>query len=246
MAEVPTGPPLPPLPGGVGVSVLTVYDVPAPDGLVGGSPHLHLCCSEAYVVAGGSGLVQTLTLAEGFRETPLRPGAVLWFTPGTIHRLVNGGGLRIVALMQNSGLPEAGDAVLTFPAEVVADPAAYARAATLPEGGAPGSDITAAYRRRDLAVTGFEALRGAAARGDREPLRAFHRAAAALVGPNLAAWRERWRAGALRAAEETGAQLAALAGGDVSYLEGAGVHGFAGPAERERHGMCGLLDTYVP
>ncbi|GAB3933934.1 hypothetical protein GCM10027614_06000 [Micromonospora vulcania] len=51
-----------------------------------------------------------------------------------MHRLVNGGGLSIVVLMQNSGLPEAGDAVLTFPPDVLADPAAYAAAAALPDG----------------------------------------------------------------------------------------------------------------
>ena len=34
--------------------------------------------------------------------------------------------------MQNAGLPEHGDAVLTFPPEILADPDAYARAATLP------------------------------------------------------------------------------------------------------------------
>ncbi|MEV1147670.1 cupin domain-containing protein, partial [Micromonospora sp. NPDC049799] len=124
-----------PLPGGVGLSRLCVYDTVGPDGLVGGTPHVHLCCTEAYVVTGGSGAVQTLTV-EGFRETPLRPGAVVWFTPGTVHRLVNDGDLRLVVLMQNSGLPEAGDAVLTLPSEYLADATAYAAATALPGGGA--------------------------------------------------------------------------------------------------------------
>ncbi|WP_238434262.1 cupin domain-containing protein [Micromonospora tarensis] len=124
------------LPGGIGLSRLRVYDTAAPDGVVGGTPHLHLCCTEGYVVTEGEGAVQTLTMA-GFRETPLRPGTVVWFEPGTVHRLVNRGALAIVVLMQNSGLPEAGDAVLTFPPEVLADPVAYAEAAALPAGGAP-------------------------------------------------------------------------------------------------------------
>ena len=110
-----------PLPGGVGVSGLTVYDWEAADGLCGGTPHMHLACSEAYIVIEGTGSVQTLTTS-GYADTPLRPGDVVWFTPGTIHRLVNSGGLRLVVLMQNSGLPEAGDAVFTFPAPVLADP----------------------------------------------------------------------------------------------------------------------------
>lgn len=122
-----------PLPGGVGVSRLRVYDTVAPDGLVGGTPHVHLCCTEGYVVTDGEGAVQTLT-SSGFRETPLRPGVVVWFEPGTVHRLVNTGGLGIVVLMQNSGLPEAGDAVLTFPPDVLADPGVYAAAAELPDG----------------------------------------------------------------------------------------------------------------
>src|SRR5262245_61519905 len=99
-----------PLPGAVGVSGLQVYDWPTADGLCGGSPHVHLACAEAYVVIEGKGSVQTLN-TEGFASTPLRPGTVLWFTPGTIHRLVNDDGLRIVVIMQNDGLPEAGDAV---------------------------------------------------------------------------------------------------------------------------------------
>src|SRR5262249_2793804 len=126
------GPPMvSPLPGAVGVSGLRVYDWPTADGLCGGSPHVHLTCAEAYVVVAGEGSVQTLT-GDGFAETPLRPGTVAWFTPGTIHRLVNGdGGLHIVVIMQNSGLPEAGDAVFTFPPEILADPDAYGWAAAL-------------------------------------------------------------------------------------------------------------------
>jgi mannose-6-phosphate isomerase-like protein (cupin superfamily) len=233
----------PPLPGGVGISRLCVYDSVAPDGAAGGSPHLHLCCAEAYVVAAGAGLVQTLTRS-GYREIPLRPGAVVWFAPGTIHRLVNHGGLEIVVLMQNSGLPEAGDAVLTLPPELLADPATYAAAVALPGGGAPGGDPTGAYARRDLAVRGFERLRAAAAGGDPGPLRDFHAAAVRLVGPRLPQWRERWRSGALRAAEETGRQLDALARGEAPHLADADVYELAGPQDRGRQGMCGLLDTY--
>ncbi|MEU7823247.1 cupin domain-containing protein [Catellatospora sp. NPDC049133] len=242
-----------PLPGGVGVSQLRVYDTTAPDGLVGGTPHLHLCCTEGYVVQAGAGAVQTLTMS-GFRQTPLRPGTVVWFTPGTIHRLVNHGGLEITVLMQNSGLPEAGDAVLTFPPSVLADPERYAAAAALPRGGAPddappadgtpGATLAAAYARRDLAVLGFEQLRAAADAGDLAPLHDFHRAAARLVAPHLPRWRERFAAGALRAAQDTAAQLDALAAGRSDHLADAAVHGFAAPGEQGRHGMCGLLDTY--
>ena len=72
------------LPGAIGVSHLRVY----PDG---GTPHLHTVCTEAYAVVGGRGSVQTVTLAEGFIETPLEAGMLVSFPPGTIHRLVNEG-----------------------------------------------------------------------------------------------------------------------------------------------------------
>jgi mannose-6-phosphate isomerase-like protein (cupin superfamily) len=227
------------LPGAVGISRLSVYDSIAPDGLLGGTPHLHLTCSEGYVVTAGEGLVQTLS-ADGYRETPLTAGTVAWFPPGTIHRLVNRGGLQIVVVMQNSGLPEAGDAVLTFPPDVLADPDAYRAAATLPEGGVPGSDLTAAFRRRDLAVTGFLALREQGTEG----LRQFHKTAAALIAPKLDDWRGRWERGALHAALETGRQLDALAAGDPSHLGNGGISVLPAPSEHGRHGMCGLLDTY--
>lgn len=225
------------LPGAVGVSRLSVYDTTAPDGLHGGTPHMHLTCSESYVVVAGAGRVQTLS-GEGYRETPLTPGTVAWFRPGTIHRLVNDGGLRIVVLMQNSGLPEAGDAVLTFPPAVLVDPDAYRAAATLPG----GPDLAPAYRRRDLAVTGFLALRsaGPAAFAD------FCRAAAALVAPRLAEWRSRWESGALAVALETGRQLDALEKSNISHLLDGGIEVLPQPTERGKHGMCGLLETYVP
>ena len=232
-----------PMPGGVGISRLCVYDTPAPDGLTGGTPHLHLCCSEAYVVVGGRGAVQTLS-GQGFAEHELRPGAVLWFTPGTVHRLINHGGLDIVVVMSNSGLPEAGDAVLTFPPEVLADPGRYAAEAALPNGGAPGTDVTTAYRRRDLAIQGFLGLREAVERDGPRAMAEFHAAAAALKRPVLDQWRTRWQAGAYRAAQATGVQLDALTRGDAGHLADARVTALPAPSEVDRLGMCGLLNTY--
>jgi len=107
-----------PLPGGIGVSHLRAYDWAAEDGVRGGSPHVHLACTEAYVVTGGRGAVQTLS-AGGYAETPLEAGVIAWFAPGTVHRMVQDDGLRVTVLMQNSGLPEAGDAVFTFPPQPI-------------------------------------------------------------------------------------------------------------------------------
>ncbi|WP_282695976.1 cupin domain-containing protein [Streptomyces sp. CC208A] len=220
-----------PLPGGVGISELTVYDWEAADGLCGGTPHMHLVCSEAYVVIGGAGSVQTLTTS-GFADTPLHPGDVVRFTPGTIHRLVNAGGLRLLVLMQNSGLPEAGDAVFTFPAPVLADAHAYRRAATL-----TGDHAAAARRRRDLALEGFLALREGG-------LREFHAAARRLKRDLLDAWRIRWRDGPLAAALATGRQLEALKAGDLSHLDQGAVSRLERP-ERRSFGMCGRLHPYA-
>ncbi|MEU3790054.1 cupin [Streptomyces fructofermentans] len=227
------------LPGGVAVSHLSVYDWPAADGVCGGTPHLHLACSEAYVVTGGRGAVQTLT-ASGYAVTPLEPGTVAWFTPGTIHRLVDEDRLRITVLMQNGGLPEAGDAVLTLPPEFLTDPATYAEATAVPAD-APEEERERVVRaRRDLALEGYRALREA---DGPEPLAAFHRAAAALVRPRLDAWRERWRRGAEAAAAATGEQLDRLERGDVTHLAQAAVRAEQ-PSAHAVFGMCGRLDVY--
>ena len=227
-------------PGAVGVSRLRVYTDAAPDGTPGGSPHLHTVCSEGYLVTGGNGRVQTLTLGEGFRETPLAPGALLWFDPGTIHRLVNDGDLELVVIMQNSGLPEAGDAVLTLPDGHLSAAADYAAAASI-AGTDAASRLAAAMTRRDLAVEGFSLLRDAAASGDLDPLRRFHARAAALVADHAGAWRERWRAGAWASAAATSRQLEAIAAADTAHFAEAAVHG-AEPVERL--GMCGWLRAY--
>ncbi|MFB7848314.1 cupin [Streptomyces sp. NPDC056053] len=230
------------LPGSVAVSHLRVYDWPAADGLRGGTPHIHLTCSEGYVVVGGAGSVQTLT-ASGFRQTPLSPGALVRFAPGTIHRLVDEDGLRIVVLMENSGLPEAGDAVLTLPPEHLTDPESYRAAAALPVDGSEAERERAARARRDLAIEGFLALRESTEAGDPAPLAAFHRAAAALVRPRIEDWRDRWRRGAAAASAATGDRLDALERGDGGYLADARVHAER-PSGHGKFGMCGYLDVY--
>jgi mannose-6-phosphate isomerase-like protein (cupin superfamily) len=233
---------VPELPGAVGITALRVYDWEAADGLCGGSPHMHLCCTEGYVVVGGAGRVHTLT-ASGFAETPLRPGDVVWFTPGTIHRAVNDGGLHVVALMQNSGLPEAGDAVLTLPPEHLADPEAYRRAVSL--AGPDGPSPERARARRDLAIEGFTRLRERTEAGDGAALEEFFAAAAVLVRPQLASWRERWEQGAAAVSRRTGEHIDALEAGDHSHLLDAAVARMEQP-EPVTLGMCGHLSPYDP
>ena len=236
----------PPFPGAIAATHLRVYDTAAPDGLAGGTPHLHTACTEAYWVIAGTGAVQTLTTG-GYEEVPLEPGAFVWFTPGTIHRLINAGDLEILVLMQNAGLPEAGDMVITFPAEVLATTEAYAAAATLPEDERTSfGSGDAARARRDLAVPEFNRLRDATESGDPTRLRAFHEAAARLVQPHIADWTKRWRDGPLREVERTGDLLRALAEADPDHLADAGVHRLDPPAAERKMGCCGTLGTFLP
>ena len=226
-------------PGGTAVSGLHVYPWPAADELCGGSPHAHLACTEAYVVVEGEGTLHTLT-AGGPARTSLRPGTVAWFGPGTVHRAVNGDGrLRAVVVMQNAGLPEAGDAVLTFPPEILEDRDAYLRAAAAP------TDEKAARERRDLAVEGFGRLVASTEAGDLSALARFYRQAAALRADRIEAWRRIWRDGPLEAARRTEEHFEAIARGDIAHLltASAGVRQAPEPADR-KFGMCGRLDTY--
>ncbi|MEE6263185.1 cupin domain-containing protein [Plantactinospora sonchi] len=234
---------VPPFPGAVGLTGLRVYPWQTEDGLHGGSPHVHLCCTECYVVVGGRGRLQTLT-SGGFTESPLAPGDVVWFTPGTIHRAVNDGDLRVVVVMQNGGLPEAGDAVLTLPPEHLVDERTYRRAVSLTDGsGEPSADRARA--RRDLAVEGFAELRRHAEAGDTGPLDAFYAAAAALVRPQLDIWSRRWTEGPVEVSRQTGEQIEALRRGDHRHLADATVSRIARP-DQTTFGMCGFLHAYDP
>jgi len=231
-------------PGATAVSRLRVYDWPTMDGLHGGSPHLHTVSAEGYVVLGGRGAVQTLS-GEGYDEQPLAPGVMLWFTPGTVHRLVNDGELDILVVMQNAGLPEAGDAVLTFPPEILNDPSSYARAASLPAQDA-GDDALhrAARARRDLAIQGYLELRDRVFADGPGALKELYASAAALVAGRTVEWRRRWRDGALAQAEATGAQLDALAAGCGDHLAASVVRRVEAEPPPPRYGMCGRLQVW--
>ncbi|WP_158852478.1 cupin domain-containing protein [Saccharothrix deserti] len=227
-------------PGGTSLSFLDVYDDAAPDGVVGGSPHMHLASTECYVVVGGEGELHAVNL-DGCREIPLGRGSVVWFTPGTIHRAVNHGGLQVVVLMDNAGLPEAGDAVMTFPPDVVADPDRYRAAATLPHRATEAERAADARRRRDLAVEGFTHIRDAIRGGDQTPLREFYAAAAALVRGRAGTWAAIVRDGPLRQAETGLAVTTDLAVGVAGHLERAAVFRAPEPAPARGFGMCGRL-----
>ncbi|HEX8237535.1 MAG TPA: cupin domain-containing protein [Abditibacteriaceae bacterium] len=235
------------LPGAVGLTHLRVYNTPAPDGLHGGSPHVHFACTECYYVEKGHGRVQTLS-ASGYQEWELGPGGVVWFAPGVIHRLINvDGQLEILVLMQNGGLPEAGDFVLTMPPQILQNAEEYLEVASLSAHGEVFTNSTeAAERRRDLAVEGFALLRRAYETSGPAALESFYRAALCLVQPKLGAWQDVWRNGPQAAAQTTGQYLEALRAGDVSHLLEGSAHSMAAPGEERKLGMCGTLGTYLP
>ena len=226
-------------PGGTAVSRLRVYDSASVDGVRGGTPHLHTVSTEGYIVLAGIGALQTIS-ADGYAERPLAPGTVLWFTPGTVHRLINHGELELIVVMANAGLPEAGDAVMTFPDEVLADPARYHRAATLPAG--PGR-AAAARVRRDLGVTGFLTLRAAVEAGDTAALDRLHAHAARLVARHGDSWRATWAGTVGAETRATDAALTALAHGRAPHLSAAAVTD--APARPGAVlGMCGHQTTF--
>ena len=229
-------------PGGTALSQVRVYDWPTADGWWGGSPHLHTVSTEGYVVQSGHGMLETLSGA-GYREHRLTPGTVLWFSPGTVHRLVNtGGDLEILVLMSNAGLPEAGDAVMTFPTHVLHDPEAYAAAASLPPTDDPEELAAAARKRRDLAIDGYLPLRERVRTEGLAAMVELWHAAATLVRGRNQHWRDLWREGPLADAVTTGDYLDNLAEGQSAHLASSDVYS-AEPAA-DRFGMCGHLTRW--
>lgn len=230
-------------PGGTSVTLLDVYDNAGPDGLRGGTPHMHLASTECYVVIGGRGALHTLTL-DGARETELEPGTVVWFTPGTIHRAINEGDLKVLVLMGNSGLPEAGDAVMTFPADVVADSERYYQKATLPRRETSEERAEDAGRRRDLAVDGYAVLRAALVRGDDGPLREFYAAAGRLIRERTAEWETIISDGPLAQATSSLDSVGALARGVTDHLALSSLEQAPHHTAERGFGMCGRLHAY--
>lgn len=232
-------------PGAVSLTRVSVYDWEAADGVCGGSPHMHTASSEAYLVLGGTGRVETITVS-GYESHDLAPDDLLWFSPGTIHRLINEDNLEILAVMQNAGLPEAGDAVLTFDADIVADPERYAVSSSLDSRLHATTDSAGnpAHSRRNRALAGYQRLKEAAQAGDYEALEQFHRDAIRLVQSRVPRWQELWRERIAPEAARTEKWLTELANGKYSHFRDAGVSRTRPAGPGQVFGMCGLLQKW--
>jgi hypothetical protein len=149
--------------------------------------------------------------------------------------------------MQNNGLPEAGDFVLTFPREILADAAAYEREASITASGhVYAAGEAAARRRRDLAVQGFVELQNRIAADGIGALRDFYRLALAHISAKLPQWKDVWSSGPVAVTQATGRQLDSLMRGNSEHLLRGGVYSLKPPGDDRKLGMCGTLGVYLP
>jgi hypothetical protein len=227
-----------------------VYDTAGPDGLAGGSPHLHTACTEAYLVIAGEGMVQTLS-GEGYAETPLVAGTIAWFSPGTVHRLVNlDGRLELYVLMSNAGLPEAGDMILAFHPDLLADDATYRAIADLPADARTTDDApNAAMRRRDAAVDGFAHWRARVDADGASALAPLYARAVELLDDRPADWLDLLAGDPAAELERSRAQVEELWSPDRSRaaarLGESGIRSLSLHPDTRRMGCCGTLGTVV-
>jgi hypothetical protein len=181
---------------------------------------------------------------EGFRKYPLEPGGIVWFEPGVIHRLVNTtGNLELLVIMQNAGLPEAGDAIFTFPREVMESTEAYRSASTLPEGSLE-RQLDAARARRDLAIEGFIEL--GAEPNPKQALDQFYAAAIRQRQDRFERWSQLIAQGPVEESHRTQQRLVALTEGATTLLGEAKSTSTGSGEKVPVVGMCGLLRQFEP
>ncbi len=229
------------LPSGIGLSHLRVYDEPGPDGLITGGAHFHGVCSEIYYVLAGTGHVELLSL-NGYEKVELRPNKVVFFRPGVIHRLVNPNkNLEILLIMQNGGLPERGDFILTFHPEIMADTTRYMAAAK-------AANISEALTRRNKANEGFNDLRDtmqADPAHGREKLRVFYDHARRILLPKVDGFEWVLKSGSLYEAKSSHDAIDFIRNNHMEYLEKASWAGIYPMNEPLRQGTSGAMHPYA-
>jgi len=227
------------MPGATLMTRLKVYDTETPDGQMGGTPHIHLVCTEMYVVLSGCGAVEMID-KNGFSRVELKQHDSLLFSPGTIHRLINPNrDMEILVIMQNSGLPERGDNVVTFSEEHLMTDEAYSAAMSV-------TTVEDAYQRRNRGVEGFLKLKAAfdesLAVGQSE-LETFYDYARARTVNRQEQWRGIVENGAISAANDSLSQIDNLQQGNTAYLMDTEQALIRSDAE-SKLGFCGHLNRY--
>lgn len=225
-----------PLVGGIGLTVLRVYDQrPGPDGVTAGCAHVHALTGEAYFGVAGEGALELHDSEHGFRRVEIRSGSYVQFPPGTLHRSVSTHRLEVLAIMGNAGLAERGDARIYFGADVDADPLRYEALRSLVDKGLDG-----ALERRDASARAYVRLL-ALWESDRTAyfaeLERFLRRHHETIAANRAIMEDAIRTGPLREAQDTLALLAAIGAGPPR--SGAGT--WREPDNAPVLGMCGML-----
>lgn len=227
------------MPGATLSTRLKVYDSLGPDGQRGGTPHMHLMCTEMYFVLAGRGFVEMIDW-NGFSRLPLEPHSALIFSPGSVHRLINpDGDLELFIMMQNSGLPERGDNVVSFKNTILRDDAAY-------KGAMKVSSFEDAHRRKNLGVEGFMELKTAFAKSleeGRAELNQFFGYATARTRVLRESWQQVIEQGPLYEAKKSLAQLEQLSDHNYRYLQDA-AHFAISPDDYKTPGFCGALNRY--
>ena len=227
------------MPGATLVTRLKVYDTLTPDGQFGGTPHVHLMCTEMYFVSAGSGAVEMIDW-NGFSKVDLSLNSALIFSPGTVHRLINPNkNLELFIVMQNSGLPERGDNVVSFKDEILADAEAYQKAMKV-------SDFDEAYVRRDQGVEGFLELKASFEKGleqGRNALKQFYERATEQTRTLRSSWQNVIHKGPLHEAQTSLSHIKNLEQGNVSHLQQAS-HFLIEPDDYKTPGFCGALNRY--
>ena len=229
------------LPGGVGLTHIRVYSETCPDGVIGGGAHIHMVCSEIYYVLSGTGQVEVLS-SEGVETIDLVPAKAVFFRPGLFHRVLNPNkNLELLAIMQNGGLPERGDFVMSFPPEVVSSAATYQKAVR-------ATNLTEAIARRDLSIRGYIQIKEAFSKSKAEgqtALRSFYEAARDLIAPKVDGFEWVLKVGAQTEAKNSLDACDFIKAGRTDYLERAQYAALYPINQPSRPGMCGELHAYA-
>jgi len=228
------------LPAGIGLSHINVYDSPGPDGLIGGGAHIHMVCSETYYTLEGAGQIELLS-AQGLETVDLLPAKAVFFRPGIFHRVLNPNkNLKILSIMQNGGLPERGDFVMSFPNNILTSPTAYAKAVRV-------TDLASAIVRRDLSIQGYAAIKQAFAVSKDDglkALRAFYHAARDLMVPKVDGFEWVLKVGAQNEVKDSLDACDFIRSGRTAYLEAARHSALYPLTEASTPGMAGELHPY--